>query len=529
MTARAKHPRPAEPIIRALLSSFLLICSFPGPDAGWLSAVALVPLLTIVVRVGKGRAFLLGWLCGTVWFAVSLNWLTQTIRLYGGLPLVASGLLILLLGCVLGLYIGIFALTVRCISDWPGAWWFLVIPPAWVLIEYARSWIPAPFPWLLLGTVFWKYPAVSGFYGLFGVYGLSFILVLVNALVWRTLEDRRRPGGGRLAAVRLVAFMVPVLLMYLALSVQGATDEEASIRIGIVQGNYDQGLKWSESLKEEIVRTYVGLSDQAAAAGASLILWPETSVTSYFQSDTQLSGQLRAFSRQRDVHLVFGSPAFQWREGRHVLYNRAYHLAPDGGVRSYDKIRLVPFGEYVPFRPLLSFAARLVPGEGQFVPGKPTDPFPLSVPAGPLICYEASMPDLSRDQVRRGARILLNLTNDAWFGTSWGPYQHLAMAAVRAAELRTPLLRAANTGISAVIDDRGRIVKRLGLLERGVIVADVTPGSGGTMYSRWGDWIVYLSILMIIFIGLGKIRKIYPINQGGKGHDPSGRFQADRR
>ena len=502
MIPRKGSPKIIGWAVWVLASSLLLILSFPGPDIGWIACIALLPLLSTAVRFRPGRAFMLGWLCGAFWFTISLHWLTHTVRLYGGLPNIVSQLLILLLGCVLGLYTGIFASTVRLLSRRPGIGWYLVIPSAWVFLEYIRSWIPAPFPWLLLGSAFWRYRPVSGLFGIFGVYGMSFMIVLVNVLIWRTFEELPLRGGVKRGMGRAAVLILLAGLIFLAGSNDGVGDRDAALRIGIIQGNYEQDLKWDDSLEEEIVRTYLDLSDRAAAAGAKVILWPETSVQSYFQSDKELSNRLRAFSGQRGVHLVFGSPAFDVKDGDYLLYNRAYHLSPDGGVESYDKIRLVPFGEYVPFHPLLSFAERLVPGEGRFVPGGRVDPFALPVPAGPLICFEASMPDLSRDQVRRGARILLNITNDAWFGTTWGPYQHLAIAAVRAAENRTPLLRAANTGISAVIDSGGGIVQTIGLFQRGFIVADVVPGNSGTVYTRTGDWIVYASIIMIIFYGL---------------------------
>jgi len=206
----------------------------------------------------------------------------------------------------------------------------------------------------------------------------------------------------------------------------------------------------------------------------------------------------------RDIHLVFGSPGFEIEGRKVLLYNRVYHLAPGGGEESYDKIMLVPFGEYVPLGKLMPFIDRLVPGEGEFSRGAWKGPFQTPVPSGALVCYEISFPSLARREVRDGAKILLNVTNDAWFGRSWGPYQHLAVSTVRARENRVPILRAANTGVSAIIDRDGRVVKSIPLDVRGVIVADIETGAGHTFYTRFGDWIVILcaAVLSVYFLVL---------------------------
>ena len=180
-----------------------------------------------------------------------------------------------------------------------------------------------------------------------------------------------------------------------------------------------------------------------------------------------------------------------------LLYNRVIHLSPDGSEEFYDKIRLVPFGEYVPLADLLPFVDRMVPGEGEFARGVWGGPFSTPVPSGALICYEVSIPSLARREVRDGSLMLINVTNDAWFGRSWGPYQHLAVSAVRAIENGVPILRAANTGISAIIDRKGRIVEQIPLEERGVIVSEIETGGGKTFYTRFGDWIVIPSAAVI--------------------------------
>ena len=243
--------------------------------------------------------------------------------------------------------------------------------------------------------------------------------------------------------------------------------------------------------------TYLSLTENAVQRGAQLVVWPETAVPSFYQAEPELIERLARFTKEQNIHLIFGSPGYEIAGREILLYNRVYHLSPGGKDEFYDKIMLVPFGEYVPLAGLLPFVDKMVPGEGEFSRGSWEGPFKTPVPSGVLICYEISIPSLSRREVRDGSLMLLNVTNDAWFGRSWGPYQHLAVSAVRAMENRVPVLRAANTGISAIIDRNGRIVRSIPLEERGVVVADIETGGGQTVYTRYGDWIVILCVAVI--------------------------------
>jgi apolipoprotein N-acyltransferase len=291
--------------------------------------------------------------------------------------------------------------------------------------------------------------------------------------------------------------IIVVLLLPLILYPAHIQSTGHRLRVGVVQGNFKQELKWEEGLREETLRTYLSLTDSAVQKGAQLIVWPETAVPSFYQAEPELIERLRQFVSDRDIHLIFGSPGYEIAGREILLYNRVYHLPPDGSEEFYDKIMLVPFGEYVPLAGLLPFVDRMVPGEGEFARGTWGGAFKTPVPSGALICYEVSIPSLGRREVRDGSQMLINVTNDAWFGRSWGPYQHLAVSVVRALENRVPILRAANTGISAIIDSSGRIVKSIPLEERGVVVADIDTEREQTFYTRHGDWIVILSAAVI--------------------------------
>jgi len=326
---------------------------------------------------------------------------------------------------------------------------------------------------------------------------------MVNVLIWTTFKigrgKRHRPG-----MVLLVVLLLPLILYPVHRKSTGQR-----LKVGVVQGNFQQELKWEEGFREETLRTYLSLTDKAVQKGVQLVVWPETAVPSFYQAEPELVERLRRFTSDRNIHLIFGSPGYKIAGRDILLYNRAYHLSPDGKEEFYDKTMLVPFGEYVPLAGLLPFVDRVVPGEGEFARGTWEGPLTTPVPSGVLICYEIAIPSLGRREVRDGSLMLINVTNDAWFGRSWGPYQHLAVSAVRAMENRVPVLRAANTGISAIFDRRGRIVGSIPLEERGIVVAEIETGGEQTLYTRFGDWIVIpcVAVISVYFLVLLNLRR----------------------
>ncbi len=504
--------RPALPL-GILASAFLLILSFPLPDAGYLSLVALVPLFWGLSNGRAVSAFLGGWGCGTAWFFVSYHWVSHSLTHYGGIPRPLAQVAIVLLAAIHGLYVGIFASLIPLALRRGLLSAVLILPPAWVILEVLRSWFPAPFPWLALGSALWKIPPLSVLYRVSGVYGASLWIVTVNLLLWFLLKAG---GAGRKGAFRGLAGLLALTGVLYFLPVGG---REGTIRVAVVQGNFQQELKWEEEIREETLRTYLELSEKAAREGAAIVVWPETALPSFFQAEPDLDDRLREFVGRWNTHLVFGSPGYDIVGRDILLYNRAWHLSPEGKREYYDKNQLVPFGEYVPLSRWLPFVDKMVPGEGEFARGTWRGPFSTPVPSGLLICYEVSFPTLGRREVRSGSDLLINVTNDAWFGTSWGPYQHLAVATVRAAENGVPLLRAANTGISAIIDERGRILGTIPLQERGILVADIPTGRGGTFYTRCGDWIVFVAVAVVSMYSLISF-VFWRLRNGPSGHFP---------
>jgi apolipoprotein N-acyltransferase len=273
------------------------------------------------------------------------------------------------------------------------------------------------------------------------------------------------------------------------------------LRVGLIQGNIPQDSKWSPNAQEETMARYEQMTREAVARGATLIIWPETAFPFFFQAETLPDVVYRERLRQLAVAvntpILFGSPAFKINGIEISLFNRAYLLSPNGEILdSYDKIQLVPFGEYIPFHSLLFFLDKLVQGIGDFAAGTEQTVFVLpNAKFSVLICYEGVFPDLTRRFVKRGAELLVNITNDAWFGRTSAPYQHLVMEAMRAVENRVPLVRAANTGFSAVVDIDGQIRSRTNLYETSFLVEDLVWPQVTSFYATYGDVFVWLCVV----------------------------------
>jgi len=272
--------------------------------------------------------------------------------------------------------------------------------------------------------------------------------------------------------------------------------------VAVIQGNIDQSKKWDPAFQQETLKRYQDLSDAAAAQKPrqDLLVWPETAAPFFYGVDERLSQQLDDIVRKIGEALLFGSPGVTMQNGEAQLQNRAYLLSPEAvPLGFYAKEHLVPFGEYVPLQSILFFVHHLVQAAGDFVPGHNPSPLTLGNQRfGVLICYEGIFPELARRTVLRGASSLVNITNDAWYGKTSAPYQHLEIESWRSIECRTPLIRAANTGISAIIDATGKFYGSIPLDEQGYLVATVHPFHKLTIYVKWGDFFAMICILTTV-------------------------------
>jgi len=485
-------------IAGGLFSGVLLALAFPRPGFGWLAWVALVPMLLVSER----RPFRAGFAAGVSFFALILYWLNIVMTTYGRLAWPLSIVAYLLLVFYLALYFGLVSLAVRYLQKRLGLSLALSFPLFWVAAEFLRAHALTGFPWASLGysQIGLASSQIADFSG---VYGVGFVLALSNAVLAESVCCWRRSGWQKL----------PWLALGLTLVIGGATfgygywriaqypaDQKSRLQVALIQGNVEQGVKWDPAYRWSILERYLAMTRTAAAEGADLIVWPEAATPFQFQNGGAATDKLRATVRQSQSYLLFGSPAFEKDTDGTRYFNSSYLLGPDGhNLGRSDKIHLVPFGEYVPLKPLLPFINKLVVGVGDFTAGT-VKPLSLNGDSlGVLVCYEAIFPELARGYVAAGSDLLVNITNDAWFGDSSAPYQHLAMTRMRAIENRVWLVRAANTGVSALIAPSGAVTAESGLFTTEIVSGAVGSG-GGSFYTDWGDWLAWGCLLLSLGI-----------------------------
>jgi apolipoprotein N-acyltransferase len=270
------------------------------------------------------------------------------------------------------------------------------------------------------------------------------------------------------------------------------------LTVALLQGNIEQHMKWNPVFQKLVLRKYRELTLTAAQSKPQLIVWPETALPFYYNQHAVGTKFVNDLARQTQTPILFGSPHKENRDGRTIHYNSAYLVSETGDTQKrYDKIHLVPFGEFVPFRKLLFFVEKMVEMIGDFGRGEEATVFDVAgYRAGVSICYEMIFPDLIRQAVKNGANFLVNITNDAWFGKSPASYQHMSMGALRAVENRVPIVRAANTGVSGTIDASGALRDETELFVEAAQITQITPRQGGlTFYSSYGDVFSWLCLL----------------------------------
>lgn len=493
----------------------------------WLGPAALVVGLDGLTPRSAARAAFIASLAG---HALLFHWFIVVTVGYGGMPLALGLLAPLLPGYWVAQFSALFAALWARSARRPGAVVFGAC--AWVAVDWLRGWFLGGFPWATLGYALHQDLPLLAWTRWGGVYALSFLAagvglglgrVLLQILPPPTSEpdgDDRSSHAARLsrAPLRSLVGIGVVLALAHGLGFVLAADEPTdatAVRIGAIQGNIDQGEKWDAARRERILEAYLRLSDQAAGQGARWIVWPETALPGSLEWDPELRERIASLARRHAAVLVVGGMGVVFEPGGEspsAYFDSAFVVDPEGGIRArYDKTQLVPFGEFVPLRGLLgrvfqSLARGLAPTD--VTPG--AAPYAVEIP-GPVgegasfqvgipICYELIFPDLVRRFVADGAGVLLAVTNDAWYGRTGAPHQFLAMTALRSAETGRFTVRAANTGISAIIDGRGRVRERTSLFEEAVLVADVpvSRDADATFYARYGDVFAGGSILLAL-------------------------------
>ncbi|HEY7994960.1 MAG TPA: apolipoprotein N-acyltransferase [Candidatus Eremiobacteraceae bacterium] len=463
----------------AIVPPLALSMAYPKLDASALALVSLAPLFWSWSKSSWKRAFLDGWLSGTIFFFVMCFWMTNSLGDYIGEWKLLAGVL---LAALEGLsFAGVGALTSLICQGEIGATPVFALPSAWLLVESVRTRGASGVPFGELGLVGahtqWLLPVAA--FG--GVYAMSAIIALCNSALLGIVAGSR---NGRIAGVVAIASIV-VLVGAADLSRARVAVDPPSVRVAVAQGGISQREKWSPAVFEHTMAVYSDLTHRAAAQGARVIVWPETAITSNPLQNPSLLAYLERLASANDVWLIAGAID---RPQEDTLYNSVLEISPSGAfVKKYDKHILVPFAEYLPFEhalrgvPLFGEASHFSAGTG------PALFDAAGVRFGPLVCYESAFAPYAREIANAGAGALIVVTDDAWFGDTSGPYQHAEMSIVDAVETGRWLVRGGDTGISEIIDPKGRVVESLGLDTSGVLAGEIGAPVDAP-YVRWGIW-----------------------------------------
>jgi apolipoprotein N-acyltransferase len=517
-------------VILIFTSSILLSLSFSSYDLSFLAWIGLVPLFIALGNNTLRQAFFISYACGVLFFIFSMYWLFHA---------TSAGWIILSL--YQGLYFGIFGLFFYAIlGSTHGAVRtarYLLIACTWCLLEYMRATFFGGIGWNLLGHSQHGQLPVIQIADITGVYGVSFLVVLVNLSVFSAVSMAtccRARGKGPFShtvsgssdktnahtvfEILAVFFTVIVILLYglsqLRQFAPGA-GVSAGVKVSAIQGNIKQLHKWDSRYRDYILAKYKGLTVESARSRPDLIIWPETSIPGYLNKDPQLMRYMEILANETGIPILAGAPmAGINAEKEDVEFNSAVMFSDNGRVlQRYDKLHLVMFGEFIPFERYLPGIRGFLPITGHFVPGdeyilfKLDDtPGGLNAEFGTLICFEDIFPRAVRRFVKEGADFMVNITNDAWFGKSAAAYQHAANSIFRSVENRRPFIRCTNTGISCFIDRTGRIYNQLAscggsLFIEGHITDTISVYSalGHTFYTKHGDVFILSCLIILAF------------------------------
>jgi len=434
---------------KIITSALLLIFAFPNFNLSFLAFIGFIPLFFVIKKKSPKNAFLISYVCGFLFYLGTLYWLYHV---------TVIGLVVLCL--YLAVYFGIFGIIVNRFG-------VLIAPVTWIILEYIQAHLPIMgFGWVLLGYSQYKNLPLIQIADFSGVYGVSFVVMMVNVIAWKLIvavaEGRGKNLRSMLYALCPMMLILALVYGYGFVRLSEKDNFRDTAKVSIIQGNIPQELKWDPEAQNMIIEKYSALTKMAALERPDLIVWPETSFPGFFEIDREMTDRVLNLAKETKTQLLSGVNA----ENNEESFNSAALISGEGNiVGRYDKIHLVPFGEYVPFSKKFPVLHELVLGElGEFTPGHEFKIFSLGHRAesiepkfAVLICFEDIFPELAKRFVKNGAKFLIVITNDAWYGRSGAAYQHAANSVFRAIENRVSVVRCANTGYSCFIDSKGRI------------------------------------------------------------------------
>lgn len=481
----------------SLLAAFLLGATVPFAFAPFgyypLAVVALALLFLLLRGRTPGTAFRMGYAFGLGMFGIGVNWIYISIHYFGHSPLPAAIGVMLLLVAYLSLFPAVLAWAVARRAAGGGVQLLLLLPAGWVLAEWVRGWLFTGFPWLNLGYTQIDAP-LAGYAPLFGIYGLGWLVALsAGLLAWALV------GHGRARWVGPLLFVALWWGGERLTAVDWTTAAGPPLRVSLVQGNIPQDQKWEEDQQLATLERYLMLTRAewyGPDGGRDLVVWPETAIPAFLhQVENDFLIRLREEARRAHSEVLTGIPVLDREAWKY--YNAVISVGDEEDA--YYKHHLVPFGEYLPLRALFGSLLQVMPlPVADFSAGGLDQP-PIRVagwPVGVSICYEIVFAEEIATKLPEAA-FLVNVSNDAWFGDSLAPHQHLEMARMRALETGRFLLRATNTGITAIIGPDGAIRERGPQFETAVVRGEIEPRSGATPYVRWGNWPIVIGAVLV--------------------------------
>jgi len=495
----------------AISSGFLFALSFPDYSIAWLAFLAFIPLYVALDRAKSGwEAAFLGLVSQTTAWLLMVPWVVRVMSHYGGLPYVVGVLLFVAMCLILGLYGALYGFVFSRIR--PGASFprWLVVALAWPVIEYIRTYALTGFPWNLLTAAIVDYNSLIQIDRVAGPYFVGFFILIPSVVAaWLITQ---RPRG---IQVVLVIGSASILLFVwwgtglIASKLRVQPNALPMTRAALLQPNISQEMRWDDANLLAIYQRMMAMTAEAIDGGAKVIVWPESTVPLSYSSTEFYRATIESVSQTNGVDIILGSVAEDEAKSNRI-WNAAFLVSGGRTVGHYDKIRLVPFGEYVPLRKMLFFAEKLVHAVGEFEFGTKETPLVGRFKYGPAICYEVVYPQITRTQVRNGANVLVTITNDAWYDGTSAPRQHLNQARLRAVEDDRYLLRAGTTGISAFVDPTGRVVRELPMGKSGILYADFQARESVTPYVRFGDWFAWLALVVVMIAILRNHARRHP-------------------
>lgn len=490
-----------------LLAALSIWLGFPNDLYSFPPAVVIWPVALAGIAAVAGslrEAFLYGWLATGLGMLAGLYWLSMPVAMVGGLAWPLAFLCALLIAVCLSLQGALFSGLAYCLRHCGIFLLALLLALSWYLLEYSFALLPA-FPWLPIAAALAQWPLLIQSADIFGAYFTGALWLFSALLCFNPLKPRIS-SGLRALSVATGAILLSVMIWYGAYQLLGTDhSDDAIVNTIMVEGNIDQNQKWTPPFQKKSLAIYLNLTSEALAKAAAigikepLIVWPETAMPFFYETNAYLGGELAEAVREWKHPLLFGAPGVSGQPLDEVVFNRAFLLGPDGKtLGKYDKVHLVPFGEYLPEWLKFDFLEELLQGVGIYAAGdsiKSLNYGPLAL--GVLICYEAIFPWLARDRVAGGANILVDISNDGWFGRTPAARQHLYLAVLRCVEQNRWLLRATNTGISAVADNRGRIVFTGPMFKEGYLLCRGRLIAGRSIFYYAGNWLPCLAVLLV--------------------------------